>query len=120
MKYLVFAFCLGLILTGCMDSNDHGYYGQQPLTCHDFRTCGSCTPVLGCGWCQIGDDGVCVSDPRECAVARSFTFNWEPNECPGVAPGDAAVQTPADAGTDTSEAGAPHADGGFSGAPTGG
>jgi hypothetical protein len=87
MKHLMFAFGLALISLGCLDSADDGHQ-SRPLTCRDFRTCGSCTPVVGCGWCQIGDDGICVADPRECAVARSFTFNWEPAECPGSPPAD--------------------------------
>lgn len=107
MKHIAFAFVIALSSTSCIDPNESGPE-YRPLSCHDFRTCGSCTPVVGCGWCQIGDDGVCVSDPRECTVARSFTFNWEPNECPGNA-------TPSDGGADSSDG----ASGGFVGSPPG-
>lgn len=108
MKRIVFAFGLALISMSCEDPNDYGP-AYQPLTCRDFRTCGSCTPIRGCGWCQIGDDGICVADPHECAVASTFTFNWEPAECPGVA-------ASGDGGTDARDG----ATGGFAGAPTGG
>jgi hypothetical protein len=106
MKHLILAFALTLISMGCTDPSGYGHQ-YPPLTCHDFRTCGSCTPVIGCGWCQIGDDGICVADPRECKVARSFTFNWEPAECPGAAPVDAAG-TAGDGGADARD-GAPDA-----------
>jgi hypothetical protein len=96
MKRIALAFSLALISMSCWDSDDYDS-GYQPLTCHDFRTCGSCTPVIGCGWCQIGDDGICVADPRECAVARSFSFNWEPADCPGIGPAT-------DGGTDAPDA----------------
>jgi hypothetical protein len=121
MKRIVFAF--GLALTAltpmsCVDSNDYGPE-YRPLTCRDFRTCGSCTPVRGCGWCQIGDDGICVSDPRECAVASSFTFNWEPNDCPGAPPRDGGVDAHGGDGPMDTPAG-DGAAGGFTGTPTGG
>jgi hypothetical protein len=60
-----------------------------------YVTCGSCTPVLGCGWCFNAAGGTCAPDPDSCTNASEFTWTWDPPGCPDV---DAGV-IPLDAGT---------------------
>jgi hypothetical protein len=83
------------------DSSDVGYaYGAGSSssggsTCSAYTTCGSCTPVDGCGWCFTATGGTCATDPDSCGDASEFTWTWEPSGCPGI---DASV-VPLDAGT---------------------
>jgi Plexin repeat len=94
MKHL--ALCVGLAfgLVGCFDPD----YGGGPVVgsdpCLQFTSCGTCTPVLGCGWCSTGNTGMCVSEPNECWMAPTFEWTWEFSGCPA---GDAGAST--DAGT---------------------
>jgi hypothetical protein len=76
-----------------------GTYGD----CSQYTSCGTCTPVDGCGWCFNATSGVCTTDPDNClgADVSEFTWTWEPTGCPGV---DASV-VPIEAGTTTPEAG---------------
>lgn len=106
MKYrLLAAFLWAVGVSGslsCYSSDGYGPPGpgEQRVSCEQFTTCGSCTPVLGCGWCQSGDKGICVSDPHRCARAETFTWTWELAFCP-----DAPDAGAADASTsDTSSA----------------
>jgi Plexin repeat len=122
MKYrllasMVAALCLG----SCIDGSD-GAYGPPPGSgeghprCERFTSCATCTPVLGCGWCQSGTKGMCASEPNRCGDAPSFSWTWELAYCPAEpdagsasggwttappngAPADA--DAPADAGTTT-------------------
>jgi hypothetical protein len=107
MKYRLLAACLwaaGALGAFSCYSDDGPPPGprEQPFRCEQMATCGSCTPVLGCGWCQSGDKGICVSDPHRCARAETFTWTWELAFCP-VAPdagaGDASIP---DAASDAS------------------
>jgi hypothetical protein len=105
---------------GDQSSSSYAYGGSSSgsgysATCAQYTTCGSCTPVVGCGWCFRASGGQCASSPDECAFASSaeFTWTWDPGGCPGV---DASV-VPApvghaggpDASTTASEASAPDA-----------
>ncbi len=91
------------------DSSDVGYaYGAggsagYTSTCSAYTTCGSCTPVTGCGWCFIANGGTCATDPDSCGDASEFTWTWDPGGCPGVdasvAPLDGGASTRADAQT---------------------
>jgi hypothetical protein len=106
MKYA--ALCVGLAfgLAGCLQPDYGGPAGGYSDPCQQFTSCGTCTPVLGCGWCWSGSKGTCVSEPNECANAPTFEWTWESAGCPA---GDAGA-TPdggakGDAGT-TSDAGA--------------
>src|SRR4051812_24993257 len=63
-------------------------YGPQQDPCLRFTSCGSCTPVLGCGWCGTGENpgGECHSGPEQC-LGTYFTWTWEAKGCfPAVAP----------------------------------
>jgi hypothetical protein len=78
------------------DSSNVGYaYGaggsSYASTCSQYTTCGSCTPVAGCGWCFDLGGGSCATDPDSCGDASEFTWTWEPSGCPGV---DASVVPP--------------------------
>ncbi|HEX4336815.1 MAG TPA: hypothetical protein VH062_12940 [Polyangiaceae bacterium] len=86
------------------DDGRWGYYGYRqgahgPYSCERFTSCGSCTPVLGCGWCSFQGSGACVSDPDQCGT-NQFSFTWEPSGCgPGA--------TASDGGATSSDAAAP-------------
>jgi hypothetical protein len=94
MKRLL-GLCLGastiaLSLAAC-DAADSGMYGDPRYSdpCLQYASCGTCTPVPGCGWCFTATSGACVSHPDECAGATSFGWTWEQSGC----------HVPADAGT---------------------
>lgn len=57
--------------------------------CASNDTCGSCTPMAGCGWC--GATGTCRSGTSTGPSAGECTMGWAwlPSEC--AAPRDAAV-----------------------------
>jgi hypothetical protein len=111
--------CVGAsIAVAACDDGQWGYYGYgggryRPYTCGQYTSCGSCTPVLGCGWCSFEGGGACLSDPDACG-ASAFSWTWEPSGCgtlssdggPGGARSDAGTQdaatssTPGDAAAD--------------------
>jgi hypothetical protein len=81
---------VALLLGACIDSGGYepgSSYGQ--IDCTQFTSCGTCTPVLGCGWCSMGSKGACVDQPNACARAENFYWTWELDGCPGA--GDAGV-----------------------------
>jgi hypothetical protein len=96
------ASAVAIALGACGDdSTDVGYaYGAgssgSTTNCSAYTTCGSCTPVTGCGWCFNTGGGACATDPDSCGDASEFTWTWEPSGCPGV---DASVAPLVDAGT---------------------
>jgi hypothetical protein len=88
MKHLGLIFTTALVVgLGAGSCTDSTYYGPPNggyLTCDQLTTCGSCTEIIGCGWCTIGNSGVCVSEPNACWRAPMFTWSWEPSACPGA------------------------------------
>ncbi|HSZ82887.1 MAG TPA: hypothetical protein VLA14_11425 [Polyangia bacterium] len=96
MKLLAFAALIGALCSlGC--DAPYGDGGSSPRGhgprsfCARFTTCGTCTPVLGCGWCQSGSKGLCAEDPDVCEGAESFSWSWESATCPGAIDGGADV-----------------------------
>jgi hypothetical protein len=121
---ILLATAIALPLGACGDDGSGGYsYGYATAYgCEQFTTCGTCTPVLGCGWCFHGTSGVCTSDPDQCAqVTSEFTWTWNPSGCPDV---DASVgsvdashapdtaTTLGDTGSTSNDSAAPAQDGG--------
>ena len=100
---------VALALGACGDDSGDSYAypggggGSDP--CNQYSTCGSCTPVEGCGWCFNATSGLCAGSPDECTNVSEFTWTWDPTGCVDV---DASVN-PADAGRTppTTDAGTP-------------
>jgi len=88
MKYRFFAAMVAaLCLVSCWDSTDDGYAPPPGSNdghphCERFTSCATCTPVLGCGWCQSGTKGLCASEPNRCGDAQMFSWTWELAYCP--------------------------------------
>jgi len=99
---LLLASAIGISLAAC-DGADESYAGggSGGTSCARYTTCGTCTPVSGCGWCFNASGGACATDPDSCTGASEFTWTWDPSGCPAV---DAAV-VPLDAGVPPAEAG---------------
>ena len=93
---VVFALTLG----GCIVDDGSGSGGTYTpaQNCAAYVTCGTCTPVLGCGWCSVGAAGVCVTDPDQCAGAPAFSWTWVQSGCPGEADGGTSTDGAADGG----------------------
>jgi hypothetical protein len=110
---MILATGIALPLGACGDDSGGGYssygYAGGAVGCGQYTTCGTCTPVVGCGWCFNKTGGACTTNPDECAqVTSEFTWTWDPSGCP-----DAAVSiAPADAGGQAKDAGAPHVEAG--------
>jgi len=96
---------LALVFVGCSADEDHHHHhrgNDNPTVdqCAARISCGSCTPVVGCGWCDYGGgNGACVSHPDACGTEQ-FKWTWEPAGCSTAvvdsgAPGDAATDAPA-------------------------
>jgi hypothetical protein len=91
--------CLGAALValavGACDSSQSdggGGGGGSAVDCSVYTTCGTCTPVGGCGWCFTRTAGACVTDPDQCDATSEFTWTWDPKGCPGtVTVGDAGA-----------------------------
>lgn len=95
LRSLAFLLAFPLLAVACSPDDDHHHRGHgdvdytQPA-CGAITTCGGCTPVLGCGWCQYEDGkGICASGPDACGSAKPFRWNWDPETCPASAPSDA-------------------------------
>jgi hypothetical protein len=108
MKQQLMWLAVCLAAAGCLDPNSDGnvsYDRPGPRgveqRCSQYTSCGTCTPVLGCGWCSSGDKGLCAAQPNDCAAAMSFDWTWETSGCPA---GDAGVASDAGAsdGVDSS------------------
>ncbi|MGZ5970331.1 MAG: hypothetical protein ACXWP4_21825 [Polyangiales bacterium] len=91
----------------------HGYGGVDHVEpeCGALTTCGACTPVLGCGWCQYEDGrGRCTTGPESCGSTQPFRWNWDPETCPAssgdAGPSDAIVPAEASAEDAATEAAA--------------
>jgi hypothetical protein len=116
----ILASGVALALGACNDDSSpdysSGYGGGYGNSCSSYTTCGTCTPVSGCGWCFNGSTGACASSPDQCYDATNlseFTWSWDPTGCPdvdaSVIPLSDAAPPTADAGTPTPEASAPEA-----------
>ena len=71
-------------LVGACDDGGYGsYYGPRGrITCGQLTTCDVCTPVVGCGWCQLASGGgVCADGPYDCPPLPLATWTWEPVGC---------------------------------------
>lgn len=96
------ASAVALAVAACGDDSGANAYPSAGGDCSAYSTCGTCTPVTGCGWCFNAHGGVCTSDPDQCANASEFTWTWDPGGCPDV---DASVNAASDAGTGSADAG---------------
>jgi hypothetical protein len=97
------AFGVFAIIVGGCDSGRHDHDGStlnseayNEQMCGAYTTCGTCTPVVGCGWCGEGASGMCTASPDEC-TGQTFDWTWDPNGCRVEA--DASVVSTSDAGT---------------------
>jgi hypothetical protein len=91
------ALGLGVLVGACGDDSagggGGGYVGPD---CSQYATCGSCTPVLGCGWCQVGAAGFCASDPGTCGGGA---WQWDAGPgCGSDLPAKPGVNPASDAG----------------------
>lgn len=78
------ALLLALLPAACIDDGYDAGPSYTPVYCGQFTSCTTCTPVLGCGWCQSGTKGACVDQPNACANVSDFYWTWELAGCPGV------------------------------------
>jgi hypothetical protein len=99
------ASCAIALLVGACDDQrgHHESYGVDP--CQTFSTCGTCTPIDGCGWCFSSGSGACLSSPDECATAYDgpVIWTWDLGGCADIvvaSPTVAADASVSDAGTD--------------------
>ncbi len=113
----VFAFVAAiagavLLASACDDGGGHdhgrGHHGAG-ASCRAEMTCGTCTPIVGCGWCFTPDGGACVDGPDDCP-SDATGFTWDPPGCDGDA-GDAGeagdvAHIPAEAGVGQADAAA--------------
>jgi hypothetical protein len=93
MKYRLLVALVGAFCSlSCLSSDDAGPPpdGRRPrVRCEQLSSCATCTPVLGCGWCQSGDKGLCTSEPNRCADVETFSWTWELAFCPAELDGGA-------------------------------
>ena len=100
----------GVVASACDDEGgyyNNGYWpnagGRFEYRCSEYLSCGTCTPIDGCGWCQTGvGEGMCVADPNECAGSAAFSWTWNPSGCfapPVAEDAGAAATATEDAGT---------------------
>jgi hypothetical protein len=97
----ILASVVAISLAACSDSSGYSYApayggGGGSTFCSQYTSCGTCTPVEGCGWCFTRTSGMCASSPDQCGT-NEFTWTWNPSGCPGA---DASV-APADGGGGT-------------------
>jgi hypothetical protein len=86
-----------LVASACDDSSSYGSgygYGSaggSALRCGAYKTCGTCTPVYGCGWCATGGtSGTCADGPEDCSTAPGG-WTWDPPGCGGGLEGGASA-----------------------------
>jgi hypothetical protein len=95
------------VLVGACDDGNYYYYPRGHITCGQLTTCEVCTPVVGCGWCQLaGGGGVCTDGPGDCPPTPLASWTWEPTGCrrDGGNLADASVGTRDDGGGPSSDA----------------
>jgi hypothetical protein len=106
---MVLALAAALPIGACDSENTDtalptSNYASTYGFCSSFRSCQTCTPQNGCGWCYNSDGtGQCASDPVECATP-SFEWTWNPDGCrvsarASTAPEEDAAATEADSAT---------------------
>lgn len=109
MMLRAFVLFSAALMFGCSSDEHHMHArgDQAAPACGYQSSCGTCTPVLGCGWCQYEDgSGECTTGPSACTRLK-FRWNWEPTDCPvpttdaGVTPADATPEDTAPAVDDT-------------------
>jgi hypothetical protein len=100
---IIVAGALGLLAGACDDGRFYdSRVPQGRVACGQLTTCDVCTPVLGCGWCQLASGGgVCTDGPEDCPPPPLASWNWDPPGCHHDA------GTPADASIGTKDSGAP-------------
>ncbi|HET6279414.1 MAG TPA: hypothetical protein VFH73_00550 [Polyangia bacterium] len=116
MKRVIVTLILALLPAACIDNGTPSYGpGYSQGGCRQYKSCATCTPVLGCGWCSMGTKGLCAEEPNACwgAGVPNFSWTWELAFCPATGDGGAEDGANTDgANTD----GAPAAtDGGLAG-----
>jgi hypothetical protein len=95
-------FCTVTVLLAACGSRHADTRHSSDDGCHQFASCATCTPVVGCGWCYQSDGtGLCAAGPDECATS-SFDWTWEATGCRVTS--DAAVAPSSDAGSATLDA----------------
>ena len=77
---------VGAALAVVSACDDGGYYDHRGprgrMACGQLTTCDVCTPVLGCGWCQLASGGgVCTDGPDDCPPLPLASWTWEPVGC---------------------------------------
>jgi hypothetical protein len=134
LSALMLASIAGLAGAACNSQSDTSYAygyggGSAGVDCSAYTTCGSCTPVPGCGWCFNATGGTCASDPDQCLApdVGEFTWDWDPSGCPGVdagvvpldaaRPGDSAAAM--ESGSGSIDSASPASDTGAPGDATG-
>jgi hypothetical protein len=83
LSSLLLAAPVALVFLACADQRGYGdSYSSQTAYCSQYATCGTCTPVNGCGWCYTADaGGMCAADPNECAGSSEFLWTWNADGC---------------------------------------
>jgi hypothetical protein len=104
---VLLASTIGVLAAACGDDSSGGSwgygYGGGGGACSSYGSCGTCTPVVGCGWCfsQGGGGGYCASDPSECS-AGSSRWTWDPSGCEDIATPSVNPLLDAGSGSDVS------------------
>jgi hypothetical protein len=82
---LLASFALGACGDDHMREGHGGSYGgagggyDDP--CAGYTSCDTCTPIVGCGWCERSDGTTaCLSGPQLCSTYE-FRWTWEPAAC---------------------------------------
>ncbi|MGH7296953.1 MAG: hypothetical protein ACRELB_18585 [Polyangiaceae bacterium] len=94
---LLFA-SVALALAACSGDDASSAYAYSGDACNQFTSCGSCTPVEGCGWCFNASGGLCAATPDECTNVSEFTWTWDSTGCPDTDASVVPVSSSADAG----------------------
>jgi hypothetical protein len=84
------ALVVAFAVVACSEEGHPESAGAEP--CSAYATCGACTPVPGCGWCQPAGAGFCVEDPNDCGGNNmEFYWTWDPTGCPRISPDASAL-----------------------------
>jgi len=104
----ILAACAGALVVSACGDHDHDRYRPPAVDpCSSYSSCGTCTPVLGCGWCFVSSGssldvtGECSSTPCSPGYAGATGWTWDPSGCLVVA----QPTVGSDAGADSSSPG---------------